>query len=65
MEKTINEQFIKLSSRVPFREALELGDDIPVNVAGEHYVYNVVKSEDLDKQDGTIDRVFTLKSVSE
>jgi hypothetical protein len=65
MEKTINESFVKLSSRVPFPLPLELGQDVNVTIDSQHYIYNVVKSEDLDKQDGSIDRVFTLKSISE
>ena len=65
MDKTVNEQYIKLSSRVPFPHALTLGDDVTVTIADQIYIYNVVKSEDLDLQDGQIDRVFTLKCARE
>ncbi len=61
----INEQFVKLSGKVPFPHPLTLGDDITVTIKDQVYIYNVVKSEDMDLQDGTIDRVFTLKSTVE
>jgi len=65
MEPTINERFVKLSSRVPFPEDIALGDDISVEIKGRSFIFNCVKQESLDNQDGTIDRVFILKSVSE
>lgn len=68
-EKTINEQYIKFSSKVPTKGPLKLGDDVTVNLDfGTHhdtYLFNCVKSEDLDNQDGTINRIFTLKSLVE
>ena len=64
-EKTINEQFVKLSGKVPFPKPLQLGEDLTVVIQGEFYTYNVVKSEDMDLQDGQIDRVFTLKCIAE
>ena len=65
MQLTINERFVKLSSRVPFPEEITLGDDLTVTIKGRSYTFNCVKKEDLDNQDNTIDRVFTLKSLSE
>lgn len=61
----INETYVKLSGRVPFPLSLELGQDVTVTIESTPYFYNVVKSEDFDNQDNTIDRVFTLKSISE
>jgi len=65
MDKTINERFIKLSSRLPFPENIQLGDDLTLTVKGQNYILNCVKSEDYDKQDGTFDRVFVLKHLGE
>ena len=65
MQPSINERFIKLSSRIPFPEDINLGDDISVEIKGRSYIFNCTKTEDLDNQDGTIDRVFTLKSTLE
>jgi hypothetical protein len=65
MEPTINERFVKLSSRIPFPEDIGLGDDISVEIKGRGYIFNCVKKEELDNQDGTIDLVFTLKSTIE
>ena len=69
MQKTVNEVFIKFSSKVPFAEAIELGDDLAVSVGttkgAQSYFFNAVKSEDKDNQDGTVDRIYTLKSLLE
>lgn len=61
----INERFIKFSSRVPFSENIELGEDLTVTVNGKNYIFNCVKTEDRDNQDGTIDKIYTLKSLQE
>ncbi len=65
MLKTINETFIKFSSKVPFAEAIELGDDLTVIVGKTPYIFNAVTSQDKDLQDGTVDRIFTLKCTLE
>ena len=53
----INERLVKVSAAaIPISEELELGDDIVLIVTG-----SAVKSEDRDNQDGTIDRIFTVK----
>lgn len=62
---TINERFIKLSSRVPFPEDINLGDDVRVTINGREYTYNCVSTQDKDLQDGTIDRIYILKSLVE
>ena len=61
----INERFIKLSSRVPFPEDIELGQDINVTIGSKYYVFNCVSTQDKDNQDSTIDRVYILKSLIE
>ena len=61
----INEKFIKLSSRIPFPKEIQLGQDLSVTIEGNQYIFNCVKSEDRDLQDGTIDRIYTLKSLTE
>jgi hypothetical protein len=65
MEKTINEKFIKISSRLPVSREFELGNDIILRGEGQEFTLNVVKTEDYDLQDGTINRVYTLKSLSD
>jgi hypothetical protein len=68
MEPTINERFIKLSSRLPFPEDIELGNDLTITFGNnEHttFILNCVKTEDMDNQDGTINRIYTLKYLGE
>jgi len=65
MEKTINEKFIKISSRLPLVNTLDLGDDVTLTINQQQFTMNVVKTEDLDNQDGSINRVYTLKSLSD
>jgi hypothetical protein len=65
MDGTINERFIKLSSKVPYPSDLALGEDLTVLIQGNPYVFNVVKQEINDKQDGTVDVTFVCKSLSE
>lgn len=62
---TINEKFLKLSSRIPYPQELILGQDITVVIGSENYIFNCVKTEDMDNQDGTINRIYTLKSLTE
>ena len=61
----INERFIKLSSRLPYSKDIPLGQDVTITIDGHSYIANCVKQETFDKQDGTIDVVHVLKSVSE
>lgn len=65
MDKTINENFIKVSSRLPFPSEIALGDDITATIAGQNYILNCVKTEDMDNQDETINRIYTLKYLGE
>lgn len=65
MEQTINERFLKLSSKIPIPDNLELGQDFVVTVLGNAYVFNLVKEETNDLQDGTVNKTFVAKSLSE
>jgi hypothetical protein len=65
MEPTINERFVKLSSRVPFPEDINFGDDIAVTIKGRSYIFNCVKIQGQDNQDGSIDKILILKSTLE
>jgi hypothetical protein len=64
MEKTINERFVKISSRIPYPVDLQLGQDIEIGIGGRQTLGNVVKTEDMDNQDGTINRIYTVKFLS-
>jgi hypothetical protein len=65
MEQSVNERFLKLSSRLPFYKDIELGQDLTLNIEGQTFIVNCVKQEVFDKQDGSVDKVFVLKSVIE
>lgn len=61
----INEKFIKLSSKLPVSKAFELGDDIAMLIDGKVYIVNVVKIEQEDNQDGTMNEIYKLKYLGE
>lgn len=61
----INERFIRLSSRLPYPKDISLGQDVTITIDGHSYIANCVKHETFDKQDGTVDVVFVLKSTAE
>lgn len=69
MEQPISERFIKISSRLPIpTEDIQLGDDITLvlgNSVHTTFVLNCVKTEDMDNQDGTINRIYTLKYLGD
>jgi hypothetical protein len=65
MEKTINERFIKVSSRIPFPKDIQLGDDLTLVINNQSYIVNCVKTEDMDNQDDSINRIYTLKYLGE
>ncbi len=62
---TLNEKWVKLSSRVPFPDEIQLGQDITVIIGGHQYLFNCVTTQDKDNQDSTVDRIYTLKSLIE
>lgn len=61
---TINEKMVKLSSRIPFPKELQLGQDVVITIDGETSIGCVVKTEDMDNQDGSINRIYTIKHLS-
>ena len=63
--QTINERFVKLSSQIPYSEDIQLGQDVDVAINGHRFIANCVKTEDRDQQDGTINKVYVLKFLSE
>lgn len=55
----INENLISLSpSSIPIDGEINMGDDVVIKVSG-----SVVKIEDSDNQDGTINRVYKIKGI--
>jgi hypothetical protein len=66
--KSINERFITFSpksARLPYPEDLELGQNITVMIGPHSFIYNVVKVEFFDSQDGTTNANYILKSTLE
>ena len=56
---------MKLSSRLPFTRDLQLGQDVVITVDGQQTIGKVVKTEDMDNQDGTINKIYTIKFLSD
>ena len=66
--KTINERYVTFSpksARLPYPEDLELGQDVDVLVRGIHFIFNVVKVEFFENNDGTMNANYVLKSTLE
>ena len=61
----INERYIKLSSKISYPTDIALGEDITVTIGSQTFYGNCVKHETLDNQDGSVNKVFILKSLSE
>ena len=53
----LNEQFIRISGRIPVERAVKLGEDVVIAIKA-----GCVKTETLDQQDGYYDEVYTLKA---
>jgi len=66
--KSINERYVTFSpksARLPYPEDLELGQDITVMVGPHPFIYNVVKVEFFENNDGTMNANYVLKSTLE
>jgi hypothetical protein len=63
--ESLNEQFIKLSSKVPYHDYLSLEQELTVQIEGKHYIFNVVKEEINDLQDGQVNKTFIAKCLLE
>jgi len=61
----VNEKFIKISSRLPLPQDIQLGQDIVITIQGHAFVLNCTKIENFDRQDGTMDIVSVLKYAGE
>jgi hypothetical protein len=64
----VNERYITFSpksARLPYPEDLELGQDITVTVGNYPMMFNVVKVEFFDNQDGHMNVNYILKSLLE
>ncbi len=64
-EKTINERYLKVSSRLPFDKDITLGSDVTLVIEGKQFIANCIKIDHLDNQDGTMDIVYNLKFLHE
>jgi hypothetical protein len=69
---TINEKFIVFaggksggSQRIPVPFEIEENEDLVVTIKDYPVVFNCVKREEYDNQDGTWNRVYILKSPLE
>ncbi len=59
-EQKIDEHLIRISAgKIPIDQAIDMGDDVTLQVEG-----TVVKIEDSDNQDGTINRTYVVKGVA-
>ena len=65
MEKTINERFLKLSSRLPFDKDIALGEDVEVVINGKSFIANCVKIEYEDQQNEFQNAIYKLKFTAE
>lgn len=61
----INERFVKLSGRLRFPKDVPLSEEVTVTIDSHSFIANCVKHETFDKQDGTVDVVYVLKSTLE
>ena len=72
MNQTINERYIQFagsksggSQRIAVPFDIEIGEDVPITIKGQSFIYNCVKAEFFDNQDGTMNVVYLLKSTLE
>ena len=52
----INSHSIRISGKAELEKAMQLGEDYTLTVEGQ-----VVKEENIDNHDGTVDRVYVFK----
>lgn len=58
MTKQINEHILRLTGKVELEEPMVFGSDYTLTISGQ-----IVKTEDMDNQDGTFNRIYTFKSL--
>lgn len=56
MQVVVNSHIIRISGKAELEEGLTLGNDYELKVKGQ-----VVKVEEHDNHDGTIDKIYVLK----
>lgn len=72
MEQSINERYIVFagsksggSQRLPIPFDLEIGEDVRITIKAAIFIFNVVKAEFFDNNDGTVNVVYLLKNTLE
>jgi hypothetical protein len=56
---TINENLVLINaSSIPIATELKMGDDVTIGIQG-----SVIKIEDSDNQDGTVNRTYKIKGI--
>ena len=58
MERRIDELLVKISGKVPIPRKLAIDEDVRIVIEGQ-----VVKTETLSNQDGSVNLVFAVKPV--
>ena len=64
----VNERYITFSpksARLPYPDELKLGQDVRVMIEQHTFIYNVVKVEQFDNQEGSMNVNYILKSTLE
>lgn len=54
----VNSHILKLTGKAELEHGMTLGDDYTITLNGQ-----IVKQEDKDNQDGTVDRIYTFKVI--
>lgn len=54
----VNEKILKLQGKISVPQEYILGEDYTIEITGQ-----IVKIEDLDNQDGTVNKVFVFKPL--
>jgi hypothetical protein len=69
MDKPINERWITISGKIPVPFDIKQDDDVTLvveyNGVKKHYIVNAVSYKLNSNQDGTDDKITTLKSTLE
>jgi len=65
MQNQINERKVKISTKLPYAKDIQLGQDLVITIDGNSYIANCVKLDQMDRQDGTVDVLYTLKALIE
>lgn len=59
MDNTVSDHLLRVSSGyIELPQPLEIGADVTLTLHG-----SVVKTEDRDNQDGTVQRIYTVKGM--